>query len=372
MLMPVTTAIGDSCAAPVGKWPDGDLIWPDMAWAKPQYSKGQVDKAGQTLIEPLGPLYPVNWEEALQIINNWRSSHSYALQSLKMGLIHRAHKVDEKTIVAQRLKRLSSIDVKLRRNAHMKLTQMQDIGGCRGIVRSVRALEKLVRMFDPLEHSKKYDYIAEPKTDGYRSIHFVRKYVSNLRQNQAWIGLRIEIQLRTRLQHAWATAVETVDIFSRQRIKTGGGEERWRRFFVLMSSAIAIREGKPIVPGTPSDQSALTKELRDIVKELRVISVLNGWATALRHLPVQAKSGAQAFLLVLNAEENTLQIMPFTDEESARASEEYLNVERDIQRRSDVQAVLVSVKSAKGLQSAYPNYFADTRTFIQAIELAIS
>jgi hypothetical protein len=40
-----------------------------------------------------------------------------------------------------------------------------------------------------------------------------------------------EIQLRSRLQHAWATTVETVDTFTRQAIKTGGGKAEWRRFF---------------------------------------------------------------------------------------------------------------------------------------------
>jgi hypothetical protein len=351
---------------------DADQVLPEMAWAKPAFTRGQVDKAGQVLIETLGPLYPVDWDIALQSINNWRSSHSYALQSVKMGLVQRARDIDEKVIVAQRLKRLSSIKIKLERNANMKLTQMQDIGGCRAIVRSPRSLDRLVRVYDRLDYSRKFDYITTPKADGYRSVHFVRKYVSNLPQNQVWVGLRIEIQLRTRLQHAWATAVETVDTFSKQRIKTGAGEERWRRFFALMSSALALREGKALVPGTPETEEALTKELRAAVHELRVVPVLNGWTTALRLLPHQAMPGAEAFLLVLNTEHNTLRIVGFTDAEGARASEEYLLAEKEIQQRADAQAVLVSVKSVQGLQAAFPNYFADTGTFITAVQLAIS
>jgi len=56
-----------------------------------------------------------------------------------MTLIKRAKKIDKQAIIAQRLKRLPSIDAKLRQHASwMKLTQMQDIGGCRAIVRSVQ------------------------------------------------------------------------------------------------------------------------------------------------------------------------------------------------------------------------------------------
>lgn len=354
------------------QWQSAEPWCSEMAWAKPLFSRADVDRAGAMLTEPRGVLYPIEWDKGLQTINNWRSSHSYALQSIKMGLVQRANKIDDKVIVAQRLKRLSSIETKLRRNKHMKLSQMQDIGGCRAIVRRIGQLSDLIRVYDRLEHSKKFDYLTEPKNDGYRGVHFVRKYTSNLPQNQIWVGLRIEIQLRTRLQHAWATAVETVDTFSRQQIKSGAGEESWRRFFALMSSVIALSERHPTVPNTPSTEKELKKELREAVQALRVVPVLNGWMTAVRHLPTHGAGGAQAFLLILSPATSTLQILPFTEAEGAKASEEYLEAEKRIERTADEQAVLVSVKSVKGLQAAFPNYFADTRTFIQAVERAIS
>ena len=46
-------------------------------WAVPEYTSNQVDKAGAVLIDPKS-----TWEDythALQVINNWRSSHSYPL-----------------------------------------------------------------------------------------------------------------------------------------------------------------------------------------------------------------------------------------------------------------------------------------------------
>jgi hypothetical protein len=249
---------------------------------------------------------------------------------------------------------------------------MQDMGGCRAIVRTVRHLDDLTSIYKDLAHAKHRDYISNPKDDGYRSSHFVYKYQSNLRQNRPYRNLIIEVQLRLRLQHSWATAVETVDAFSRQSIKTGGGEDRWRRFFALMSSDIAAREDKPLVPGTPNGRSELANEIRAVVQELNVVRVLQGWASAIQLLPTQYdQTGASAFLLVLDTDANTMKVASFTDEQRARASEEYLTAEKQIEKKPSSQAVLVSVQSVRALRGAFPNYFADTRVFIEAVNRAV-
>src|SRR5712692_9790878 len=156
-----------------------------MAWTKPLFKKGEVDRAGQMLIS--GAAGTEEWDPALAVINNWRSSHSYPLQVLKMNLLGRARRIDERAIIAQRLKRLSSISVKLGRNTHMALSQMHDIGGCRAVLRTVGHVDALIQRYEDAisknptvraQFVKKYDYVLQPKSDGYRSIHLVYKYRS--------------------------------------------------------------------------------------------------------------------------------------------------------------------------------------------------
>ena len=53
------------------------------------------------------------------------------------------------------------------------------------------------------------------------------------------------------------------------------------------------------------------------------------------------------------------------------ASHEYMETEKRIRESESAQAVLVSVLSMKGLQSAFPNYFADTRVFVDAVKRAV-
>ena len=56
----------------------------------------------------------------------------------------------------------------------------------------------------------KYDYIKTPKGTGYRGIHDVYVYDVNSRIGTRLEGLFVEIQYRTLVQHAWATAVEVI------------------------------------------------------------------------------------------------------------------------------------------------------------------
>jgi hypothetical protein len=62
------------------------------------------------------------YENDFEIISNWRTAHNFPLNTFKIGLLKRARAIDPKSIVAQRLKRLSSIAFKLRRFPEMKLT----------------------------------------------------------------------------------------------------------------------------------------------------------------------------------------------------------------------------------------------------------
>jgi putative GTP pyrophosphokinase len=89
---------------------------------------------------------------------------------------------------------------------------MQDIGGLRIVLRE---LDYVYKMRDSILDSKflhklirQDDYIKNPKKSGYRSLHLVYKYKNKYRTD--YDGLQVEIQLRTELQHIWATAVETM------------------------------------------------------------------------------------------------------------------------------------------------------------------
>ncbi len=81
------------------------------------------------------------------------------------------------------------------------------------------------------------DYISAPKDDGYRSVHLVGKFPDG-----AGASRNIEIQVRTRIQHYWATAVEIVDLFTGQALKSNQGEPEWKALFAAVSRQFALME----------------------------------------------------------------------------------------------------------------------------------
>jgi len=353
-----------------------------MAYVPPKFGKGQIDAAGRRLAT--GSLQEDILENPvsdLVIINNWRSCHSFPLNSFHVTLRGRAIKLDRRAVTAQRIKRLSSIAAKLARFPRMELSQMQDIGGCRAVVNSAAVVRRLVDVYkksagknlNRAEFVREYDYIASPKKDGYRGVHLVYKYRSPAKRHRVYNGLRIEIQLRSQLQHTWATAVETVGTFIGQALKSSQGEEKWLRFFALMSTYIAIKERSPLVEDTPSDAVELRRQLSEYAEQLDAIRHLELYAAAVDAPErIGATRGQHYFLLELDPSQRKIRITSYKPDELGRASGDYLRIEREILGGSTWRdAVLVSVKSFAALKRAYPNYFLDTHRFIQLVTEAL-
>ena len=356
---------------PLDKVGGGALWFRGMAWTTPQYSKDQVDEAGATLIDSAAS--DEVRERAFTTINNWRSSHNFPLNTFQVRLRAKARNVYRASLVAQRIKRLSSIDSKLRRLKWLTLSEMQDIGGCRAVVRSVRSVYRLVRLYkrSSIKHKlvDEDDYIENPKRSGYRGVHLIYHYYSD--RNPTYNNLKIEMQLRSPLQHAWATAVETVGTFIQQALKSSKGEQEWLRFFSLMGTAIALRERTPLVPDTPTNEAALVRELREHTHQLDVEARLDAYGLALRAVQQPSAQDAHYFLLELDPAARRVTVRGYRAKELEQASEDYLALERAIARQPGTDAVLVSVESLASLRRAYPNYFLDTRVFLEAVRRAI-
>jgi len=355
---------------------DEEGVWEMAEWAVPVFSRPQYNQAARILLD-VHNVPTMQVEHALQMVNNWRASHNYPLNTFQVTLRRKAKAIDQDALVAQRIKRLTSILYKLQRFEDMKLTQMQDIGGCRAIVKNVRLVEELVRSYErsDLKHGRatKDDYIKNPQPSGYRGVHLVYRYFSDKNKTD-YNNLKIEMQFRSQLQHAWATAVETVGTFIGQALKSSKGQQDWLRFFALMGSTLALRERQPLVPGTPTDKDELRQELRRHAQSLNVVQVLQGFGIAMQTFtrPSAEMKEAHFYLVALDSNEKTVTIEGFKQNEAEAASKRYLEVERDLLGKEGNDAVLVSVDSLESLEQAYPNYFLDTNRFIGALNEALS
>lgn len=171
-------------------------------------SKKSVRKVGEALRN--ADLSESETAEALEILSSWRALYYQPTNTFQALIRKKISSLGIKSaIVAQRLKRTPSIVAKLKRFPSMQLDRMQDIGGIRAVVNNVREVRFIHESLIKGRHKHRpvmppKDYIAEPKPDGYRGIHQVFKYSTI--QHEELEGIQIEVQIRTKFQHYWATA----------------------------------------------------------------------------------------------------------------------------------------------------------------------
>ncbi len=340
-----------------------------VPWALPVFTRQQVNVAGAKLTaDDLD-------DDAAEIIGNWRAAHAYPLNAIQLLLRYAAAKsVSEKALISQRVKRMSSIALKLKLIPTLKLSQMQDVGGCRAVVRTPYEVTKIVRRLkaSTMKHAlaKEDDYITNPKDSGYRSHHLVYRFCSENKKLSPYNELKIELQIRSTAQHAWATAVETASTFNREPLKSSIGSEEWLYFFKLMSADIARRERRPLVPGMPATRGELRTEIIAYEKQLEVIHHLKSWRFSLQKFP-ELGANSHYFLVQTFPVENRVSVTGYKKENLADANTAYLEAEEKALTGKEVSdSVLVSVDNLRSLRRAYPNYFSDTDLFIAAIQRA--
>jgi len=338
-------------------------------------SKTRVNKAGETIRS--NP----NDEDSLEILNSWRAYHIYPLNTFQTALKARLKKGKiEFEVTAQRLKRSSTIIDKLSREPQMSLDRMQDIGGLRAVLKDIKAIRQLEEIYirnsktDAADNARgvfrhelkrKFDYIGNPKSSGYRGVHLIYKTKYPSEKNE-YSNLLIELQLRSKLQHIWATAVETIGTFLGQGLKFSRGDEDWKDFFALVSSAFAIMESST----TLKIHSHLSKkEIYDKIKSeysrLKVDNIMQGFAITAKNI-IQNKKGKSNYycLITLNPSEKTVNLSRFPKSKLEEATIALLESEKN----KDNQSVLVSISDISRLHKAYPNYFLDAVDFLNVLK----
>ncbi|WP_151193304.1 RelA/SpoT domain-containing protein [Cysteiniphilum sp. JM-1] len=322
-------------------------------------SKSQADKAGKILRNHVT-------DEALQALSNWRAMHAQPLTVAYKLLKQKAKILDKGAILSQRLKRTPSITAKLQRYLEMKLSRMQDIGGCRCVLASKEQVLTLADQLAKKVIKIEKNYFDSPKKSGYRSLHLSYKYNPTKEENAKYQGLTVEVQLRTKVQHAWATAVEIVGLFNREMLKASTGNEKWLEFFARVSDEFAKMEQLPTT-GLFGDNNV--DQIIKLDNELNALATLSKYRVTTQFIDKKAPSIGEYYLLILQDQE--IKIQPFTKNGYQRAVETYLALEKQFNDDRNTDIVLINAQPLKELKKAYPNYFADSHEFIRLAKQTI-
>lgn len=181
-------------------------------------SKSQADKLGDFLREGR-----IN-AEVLERLNEYRASfspaYSFVERVLKETLALRG-------VAGRPSKSTIAIVEKLKRET-IRLTQIQDIAGCRFLVRSLSDQDGLAERAAFWMPNTEFDDRRLRPSHGYRALHLIAPFNDR----------HVEIQIRTRYQHAWAEISEKLADKYGQEVKYGKGPDIVQEFLVKLSTAI--------------------------------------------------------------------------------------------------------------------------------------
>lgn len=311
-------------------------------------SSNQIDKIGEILREHNSG---TEYNQAVISLNTWRKNHGDVMDYIydnACDLVKTLRIVNP--IVTERLKRLATILDKLKRFDKMRLSRMRDIGGVRIVTEDMEdmySVENKILEWNGLVGNE-IDYIKNPRTSGYRGKHFVFK-----KDN-----MFIELQLRTQLQHVWATSVETMDTFLGTSMKSGKDPSYWTEFFRLVSKLFECSE----LENTQLNSVKITDDLVGLMDQYRIEPKLLGYASTNSLALVPAPSDYFAIIL-LDKDKNFSKVTYYPESDYNKATSDYEALEKD-----GANSVLVSVNKLREIRDAYPNYFLDLKTFVELIK----
>jgi len=322
----------------------------------PGGSKSRVNRAGNAVRDKTAEI------EDYLVIEEWRAAHRSVLNTFQAILRNRTR--DSKITVAQRHKRRSTIFDKLARFPEMQLARMDDVAGCRLIFQDIASLNKFRTNFHKARfhhkrksESNKYNYIENPKNTGYRGIHDVYSYDVNSETGKNLKGLLVEIQYRTAVQHAWATAVEVIGFITENQPKFEKGDDRYNHSMALSSEILArAYENKK---GTFPEKSdiEIVHEFLAIDADLGLLNVLRGLNTASAEVSENRNS------ILIFHESSELEVRTYRSATEALAA--LFELEKEL---PGTDVVLVKADTSEEIRFAFKNYFSDARDFIRLVE----
>lgn len=217
-----------------------------------ELSKTQIDRLGERLKK--GDIT----EADLRLLDAYRRSFTEAYE-IVIGAIRKDLSLEP---TGRPAKSTTSISEKLRRES-IRLTQIQDIAGCRLTVSDIADQDRVIQSLSSLYEDTIIVDRRENPSHGYRAVHVIVKLQAKM----------IEIQVRTALQHLWAEFSEKLSDIAGSAIKYGGGDERIQE--VLADASNLVSRVESLEAGIEEVRARLSAEgkLTD-AERLRITSFL--------------------------------------------------------------------------------------------------
>lgn len=310
-------------------------------------TKGQIRKLGENI--------RINTKiisnENLELLQKYRTSYKETLSLVFTRLTSLTKSVYTESILSYRIKRIDSIIRKLERKPKMQLDRMWDIVGCRCILKNekqIRKLEGRIKDHFFVIENQTRDYYNRENSTGYKSLHLYIK----LNENHPNV---IEVQLRTKDDHNWATLVEITDLLLDDNAKEAEDytKTKFGEFHKILSKKSNLDE--------KSTRYILETVIENNLYNLISKTFINNYVEVRSQWVNNEKSKFKNFFVIVSQKDKYPQIQSFELYEEAEI--EYFNHFKN-DSKANVLLTYLQNNCYEQISIAYSNYILTTHVFI--------
>ena len=296
------------------------------------------------------------------IFDNYRSMHLAPLMRTTMQLQRWMEDSQKGYYIALRLKRKNQILRKLKR-FHVRLSQLQDIAGARIILDKnsdvdevVNYILRLINSQSDIKLLKDIDYRAKGRDDsGYRARHMILECDN----------IKIELQLRSRIQHYWAETIERTSVVYGYYLKELEGDIRVLDYFKKLSNFFyEIEIGRKPSIQQHFELQVSYKQALQVIKTSKRYNVLESHADhdVLKAIYESSAKGSKGnylnnWILIFNWTTGNFITWEKAPKDPIDAGAFYAKCEKKYPAGENYEVVLVGASDVETIEQTHSHYF---------------
>jgi ppGpp synthetase/RelA/SpoT-type nucleotidyltranferase len=325
----------------------------------PLPSKTKIDRAGLALAKSK---YRDEEEyfELEEVFDEYRKAHLQPLSETTLELQHLLTNYGAQYYIAQRLKRKPQIIRKLNRLS-VRLTQLQDIGGCRIIVQKNADVDRIHKYLTEkvksqsvftIERTTDYRELGRDDT-GYRSLHVLLKRG----------GVHLELQIRSRIQHYWSESIERTSVIYGYHLKESEGDKQVIGYFKNLSDVFYdIEAGREPTLEKRLKVDELRYTCERIIQQSDKHKVFDSYVNediirTLTEKESKNAAGLNNWILVFDWNAGAFVSWDIVSRNPSDAVETYIEYERMFPVESGYEVVLVGSSEVATVRQTHSHYF---------------
>ncbi len=346
-----------------------------MVTGSGKISKSLIDKAGRSL-SGADTVDELRYIELEDVFDEYRKNHLGLLTEFTAEIQNLLQQDGRGYYIAQRLKRKPQIVRKLGRFS-VRLTQLQDIGGCRIIVNSNKDVDQALAIIkakiarEGQRIVRITDYRQKGRDDsGYRALHIIVDKS----------GYKLELQIRSNIQHYWAENIERTSVVYGHYLKEGEGDQYVIQYFKLLSDLLHDVEGgiePEMLRKTEFERCRLRAS--EIVEQADTDGILSTTVAddVVKPLISKQKSiadGLNNWILVFDWKTGSFVHWDVVSRDPDVAAIKYVEFEKQFPAIQNFEVVLIGVSDIETIKKTHSHYFGVDKyaNILDTLEVSIN